>query len=139
MCGLVVIAACAVVACADGADAPAAKAPAIAETSAPQSIAIAFDSDPNPLRFGDNTVEVTVTNPDGSPMIGATVTATFYMAAMPSMNMPEMRSVFALEDKGAGRYRGAGNLVMNGTWDVTVNVARGAEKLGSKRLTVIAR
>lgn len=136
---LAVIASCSIMACADSADTPAAKASPAAATPGSPAINIAFKSDPNPPHSGDNKLEVTISNADGSPLNDATVTATFFMPAMPSMNMPEMRSVFALDNEGGGRYRGAGKLVMNGTWEVTVNVMRGAEKLGSRKLTVIAK
>lgn len=124
------------VACANAADAPAANAPAAVTSAAPN---IAFKSNPNPPRSGDNAVEVTVTNADGSPVNGVNVSATFYMPAMPSMSMPEMRSVVSLTDQGKGFYHGTAQLVMSGTWEVTVNVMRGNEKLGSKKLTVIAK
>lgn len=127
------------VACADGADAPTTKASTAAGASSSQAINIEFTSDPNPLKSGANTVEVIVTKADGTPVDDATVAATFYMAAMPSMNMPEMRSVFPLKSEGKGHYRGAGNLMMGGSWDVTVNVTRGSKKLATKKLTVMAK
>ena len=127
------------VACADGADAPTAKASPGAGAPSSQAINIEFTSDPNPLKSGDNTVEVIVTNADGTPVNDATVAATFYMAAMPSMNMPEMRSLFPLKNEGNGHYRGAGRLVMGGSWDVTVNVTRGNERLATKKLTIMAK
>lgn len=130
---LVIVTASFVMACADGADAPAA-----ASTSS-QSFNIDFKTDPSPPQSGENTVEVTITNANGSALNDANVEAIFYMPAMPSMNMPEMRSVFSLKNEGNGRYRGAGRLVMNGTWEVTVNVTRGGDKLGSKRMTIVAK
>lgn len=133
---LAILGSCFIMACADSADAPKASPTASAAT---QAVNITFKSDPSPPRSGDNTVEVVVTNADGSPLADANVTATFYMPAMPSMSMPEMRSVFPLKSEGGGRYRGAGQLVMSGTWEVTVNVSRGNEKLGTKKLTVIAK
>ena len=135
---LAAVASVSIMACADSADAPA-KTPVATAAPATQALNIAFKNDPNPPRSGDNTVEVTVINADGSPLNDATVAATFYMPAMPSMSMPEMRSVFPLKSEGNGRYRGTGQLVMSGTWEVTVNVSRGSEKLGSKKLTVIAK
>ena len=104
-----------------------------------QSVAIAFRSDPDPPESGDNMFEVIVTLPDGSPVTDAAVTAVFSMPAMPSMNMPAMRSTSTLAHAGSGRYRGTGQLSMSGTWNVTVTVARGSEELGSRRLSVIAK
>jgi len=128
-----------VVACADGADAPVANESSAAGSQISHAINIEFKSEPSPPRSGENMVEVIVTNSDGSPLSDAIVAATFYMPAMPSMNMPEMRSVVALKSEGGGRYRGNGRLVMSGTWEVTVSVTRGAERLASKKLTVIAK
>ena len=102
-------------------------------------LAIEFRSEPDPPRSGDNTFEVNVTQPDGSPVIDATVTTVFSMPAMPSMNMPAMRSVATLTSQSAGRYRGTGQLSMGGTWNVLITVARGSEELGRKNLSVIAR
>lgn len=104
-----------------------------------QNLNIAFKNDPDPPQAGDNTVEVTVKQADGTPVVDATVNAVFYMPAMPSMNMPEMRSTFNLSSAGDGRYRGQGQLVMSGTWNVTVNVTREGEKLGNAKFTVIAK
>lgn len=113
--------------------------PASQPVSADQNVAIEFRSEPDPPASGDNTFEVVVTRPDGSPVTDATVTTVFSMPAMPAMNMPAMRSTAALAHEGAGRYRGAGQLSMGGTWSVTVTVSRGAEELGSRNLSVIAK
>ena len=107
--------------------------------SAGQGVAIEFRSEPDPPASGDNTFEVVVTQPDGSPVTDATVEAVFSMPAMPAMNMPAMRSTAALAHEGAGRYRGIGQLSMGGTWNVTVTVSRGAEELGRRNLSVIAK
>jgi nitrogen fixation protein FixH len=103
------------------------------------TIAIDFRSDPNPPTSGKNTVEVSLKGADGAPLTDASVTAVFYMPAMPSMSMPEMRSTFVLEPQSAGLYRGTGDLVMAGTWNVTVNVARDGNKVASSKFTVIAK
>ena len=107
--------------------------------SAGQGLAIAFRSDPDPPTSGDSAYEVTVTQPDGSPVTDATVTVVFSMPAMPSMNMPGMRSEASLAHEGSGRYRGNGQLAMSGTWTVTVTVSRGTEEIGRKTLGVIAK
>ena len=104
-----------------------------------QRVAIEFRSDPDPPTWGNNTFEVTVAQPDGSPVTDATVETVFSMPAMPSMNMPAMRSTTALPHQGAGRYRGTGELSMGGTWNVIVTVARGTEELGRRTFSVIAR
>lgn len=99
---------------------------------------IGFRSDVEPPRSGDNTFEVTVTK-DGTPVGDAVVTATFSMPAMPSMNMPEMRTTATLVPNGDGRYHGSARLSMAGTWSVRVTVSRGSQELGTKSLSIVAR
>jgi Cu(I)/Ag(I) efflux system membrane fusion protein/cobalt-zinc-cadmium efflux system membrane fusion protein len=98
-----------------------------------------FSSQPDPPARGDNTFEVTVKQADGSPVTDATVTTVLSMPAMPSMNMPAMRSEARLEHDGDGRYRGTGQLEMGGTWNVAITVARGGKELGSRRFSIVAR
>ncbi len=59
-------------------------------------------------------MRVKLTNPAGKPSSGAEVTATFFMAAMPAMNMREMKTIFKRMDKGAGMYEGDGGLGSGG-------------------------
>lgn len=127
--------------CAKSTESPAvaSKATTSAPAAGAQKLDITFENDPNPPRAGDNTVEVIVKQADGTPVKDAAVSAVFYMPAMPSMSMPEMRSTFTLAPVGDGRYRGKGELVMSGTWNVTVNVTRNGEKLDSRKFTVIAK
>jgi nitrogen fixation protein FixH len=106
-------------------------------TTTGPGMAIEFRSGAAPAS-GDNTFEVTVSK-DGAPVTDATVTATFSMPAMPSMNMPEMHSTATLAPQGGGRYRGTGRLSMAGTWNVAVTVSRGGQEIGSHRLSIIAR
>ena len=70
---------------------------------------------------------------------GATVEVVFSMAAMPSMNMPAMRSTSALPHQGSGRYRGTGQIAMGGTWTVIVTASRGAEELARRTFSVVAQ
>ncbi len=102
-------------------------------------VAIAFRSNPDPPASGENTYEVVVTHPDGSPVTDATVEAVFSMPAMPAMNMPAMRSTTTLTHEDSGRYRGNGQLSMGGTWNVMVTATRGAEEIGRTTFSVIAR
>jgi hypothetical protein len=55
------------------------------------------------------------------------------------MNMAEMRSNVPLTHDGNGRYRGTGNVMMSGNWDVTVSVTRGGQALGSRQFAVTAK
>jgi len=111
-------------------------------TTAPrprERLDITFRSQPDPPRTGDNTFEVAVRDPAGQPIADAEVSVAFYMAAMPTMNMPAMRSEARLPAVGGGMYRGSGQVMMAGRWDVTVTVSRSGQRLDSKHLTVVAR
>jgi nitrogen fixation protein FixH len=101
-------------------------------------VTIEFLSTPNPPEPGDNALEVVVTSSGGSPVTDAAVEVVFSMAAMPSMNMPAMRSASTLSHQGSGRYRGNGELSMDGTWTVVVTASRGAEELARKTFSVVA-
>ncbi len=103
------------------------------------NVSITFLSEPNPPEAGENAFQVRVTGPGGTPITDATVSAVFSMPAMPSMNMPAMRSAAALEHQADGVYRGTGQLSMGGTWNVAVTVSRGSEEIGSQRFSVIAK
>ena len=114
--------------------------PAANPTSAAgDGVAIAFRSNPDPPSSGENTFEAEVTEPDGSAVTDATVEVVFSMPAMPSMNMPAMRSTATLTHEGAGRYRATGQLSMTGTWNVVVTATRGTEEIGRTTFSVIAR
>jgi nitrogen fixation protein FixH len=117
-------------------EAPSQSQSAIASAAA---LEITYESEPDPPETGDNALEVTVKAADGAPVTDAVVTAVFSMPAMPSMNMPAMRSSAALMHVGEGKYRGTGQLSMSGTWNVVVTVSRGAEQLGQQRFSVIAK
>jgi hypothetical protein len=105
----------------------------------PSALTIAFSTIPDPPRSGENRVQVAVRDAAGVPVTDADVTAVFYMPAMPSMNMPEMRSSFPLSADGKGGYSGSGDLVMAGTWTATVNVSRAGQTLATWHRTVIAK
>ena len=90
---------------------------------------ITFRTIPDPPKTGDNQLEVTVKDAGGKPIDEAEVTVQFFMPAMPTMNMPAMRSDATLSPAGGGTYRGAGQVMMAGRWDVTVTVTRGGQRL----------
>ena len=114
-------------------------APNIATGEARQRLDITFTSQPDPARVGDNTFEVTVKGPDGQPVADAEVSIVFFMAAMPSMSMPAMKNETKLAPAGNGAYRGAGQVMTAGRWDVTVVVSRGGQRLGTRQIGVVAR
>ena len=88
--------------------------------SARERLDISFRSDPDPPRSGENALEVAVLDPTGQPVTDAEVAVVFYMAPMPTMNMPAMQTGAALSHQGAGVYGGQGEVMMAGRWDVAV-------------------
>lgn len=104
-----------------------------------QRLDITFRAQPDPPRTGENSFEVTVRDPAGQPIADADVSVTFFMPAMPTMNMPAMRNQTKLPPAGGGLYRGSGQVLMGGRWDVTVDVNRGGQRLGSRQFAVVAR
>jgi RND family efflux transporter MFP subunit len=116
-------------------EAPGAMPPA----GAGQGLDITFRPQPDPPRTGDTVLEVSVKDATGAPVTDAEVSVTFFMAAMPSMNMPAMRNAASLRHVGGGVYRGTGEWLMSGRWDVSVTVMRGGQRLGSRQLSMVAR
>jgi hypothetical protein len=114
-------------------------APASPATTSAEGVAIDFRSQPDPPKSGDNTIEVTVRQSDGTAMTDAAVAAVFSMPAMPAMNMPAMRSEAKLAHVDGGLYRGMGLLSMAGTWNVTVTVTRHGEPVGRRSLSIVAK
>ena len=108
-------------------------------TTPNQSLDITFRSLTDPPQTGDNVFEVTVKTPEGQPVADADVSVQLFMPAMPTMNMPAMRNETKLAPVGGGVYRGPGQVMMAGRWDVTVNVARGGQRIGSKQFALAAR
>jgi len=100
---------------------------------------ISFGSAPDPPRSGMNAFEVSVRDPSGQPVTDAGVSVLFYMAPMPTMNMPAMQSATTLAHRRDGVYQGDGEVMMAGRWDVTVAVERNGQPLDSRVFTVVAR
>jgi hypothetical protein len=113
--------------------------PASGAKASAEGVAIDFRSQPDPPKSGDNTIEVTVRQPDGSAVTDAVVTAVFSMPAMPAMNMPAMRNEAKLTHVEGGLYRGMGQLSMAGTWNVTVTATRDGEPVGRRSFSVVAK
>ena len=116
----------------------AATAP-VTDTQATTGPSITYTAEPDPPRAGSNAVSVVVRGADGAPMEGLAVTATYFMPAMPSMSMPEMRDEFVLAHKEGGRYDGEVRLSMGGTWAVTVIARRGEETVARKVFNIVAK
>lgn len=101
--------------------------------------AITLRTDPDPPRNGDNMFVVTVKDPQGQPVTDAGVAVLLYMAPMPSMNMPAMKSEVALLHNADGEYHGHGRFTMAGRWDAIVTVTRNGRAVGSYSVGVTAR
>jgi nitrogen fixation protein FixH len=80
-----------------------------------------------------------VKDANGQPVADGEVSVQLFMPAMPTMNMPAMRNETKLPHVGGGVYRGPGQVMMAGRWDVTVTVAKGGQQLGRKQLATVAR
>jgi RND family efflux transporter MFP subunit len=118
-----------------GAGTPPAPLSGSSDAAKPQ-MQVDLSTEPSPPRKGTNVVRVKLTEPDGKPVAGAQVSATFYMPAMPAMGMASMRAVAALVDKGEGLYEGQLQLRGGGTWRVTVTVVRNGQRVATKQLSV---
>jgi nitrogen fixation protein FixH len=82
---------------------------------------------------------VTVKDAAGTPVADANVSVVLFMPAMPSMNMPAMKTDARLLALGNGTYRGTAQIMTPGRWDVTVAVARGGQSLATRQFAVVAR
>lgn len=106
--------------------------------SAAQPAQIDFNTEPSPPRKGADTIRVRLTGPDGKPVTGAQVTASFLMPAMPAMGMGAMRVTAPLTDQGQGIYAGTAQLGAGGSWQVTVVATRNGQTLATKQFSVSA-
>jgi RND family efflux transporter MFP subunit len=105
---------------------------------AQQQANVELTTDPDPPHKGGNTVRVKLTGQDGKPIAGATVTVTFFMAAMPAMGMAAMKTVISASDKGGGMYEGKGDLGSGGTWQVSIRAQQNGQTIANKQLTLNA-
>ena len=94
---------------------------------------------PTAATTGDNQFEVMVKGADGKPVADADVSLGFYMAAMPAMKMPEMKNTVTLKHESGGVYRGSGQVMMAGQWDVTIVVKRNGQQIGTKKVKLTAK
>ena len=117
---------------------PAEAPPGAATQTAADGTEVTFEGEPQPSRTGENTFAVAVAN-RGEPVTDADVSVELFMAAMPSMNMAEMRNTIALTHSGGGRYEGAGPVMMAGGWDVIVHVRRGGQEVAAPTFGLTAQ
>ena len=102
---------------------------------------IELHADPDPMKAGqDNAFEVKVVGADGKPVTDAQVALTFIMPAMPSMNMPEMKSTVTLPwSADRSLYIGKGHPGMAGTWNVIVEARRNNAVIATSHTRMGAR
>src|SRR5438093_5691923 len=114
-----------------------AAAPAAAKAAPATKLDIAFLA--RPAKTGENTFEVLVKDAGGKPVTGADVSVGLFMPAMPAMKMPEMRNNVTLKHEGGGKYTGTGQVMVAGTWTVTVSVKQNGAEVAQKKLTMTVR
>lgn len=99
---------------------------------------IEMTTDPNPPYRGHNKVTCTLRDARGAAVIGADVSVTFFMAAMPAMGMPATRIQAKAAEQGNGTYVADVNLESGGTWQVTIMAQKGGSQLAMRQLEVSA-
>jgi Cu(I)/Ag(I) efflux system membrane fusion protein/cobalt-zinc-cadmium efflux system membrane fusion protein len=103
-----------------------------------QQVKVELTIDPDPPHKGSNVVRVKLTDQDGKPTTGASVTVTFFMAAMPAMGMASMKTIINASDRGDGTYEGKGDLSSGGTWQVTIRAQQNGQTIANKQLNINA-
>ncbi len=99
--------------------------------SAPVNITATTTSTP---KAGDNPLTVSITDAEGKPVTGATITTT---VAMTSMDMGTAHP--AVTEKGAGQYASTVNFSMAGPWRVKVKVTAPGQKPQTKTFDFTAK
>ncbi|MDQ6867437.1 MAG: efflux RND transporter periplasmic adaptor subunit [Pseudomonadota bacterium] len=117
---------------------PAPGAGAAAAMNTPQGATLEYSSNPSTPRKGSNDFRVKLAGADGAPLLGAQVTVTFFMPAMPAMGMAAMRNVTTLGEKDGGIYEGPGEVQTGGTWQVAVLATKAGQTIAQKQFSVTA-
>ena len=114
---------------------------AVAPTSAgkPLDFDVRVAVKPDPPRQGENELEVRVLDAGKRPVGDVDVKVVLSMPAMPTMNMPAMRSEVRLRRVGDGLYRGPAAISMAGQWDVAVSILRDGRAVATSHTTLLAR
>jgi len=99
---------------------------------------ITLQTQPRPPKTGSNQVNVTLQDAAGKPVDNAQVRVVFFMPAMPSMNMPAMRSEAVLKSLGPGAYGGEIKVQSPGTWQVSVEVEKEGKPIGGSQFSLTA-
>jgi Cu(I)/Ag(I) efflux system membrane fusion protein/cobalt-zinc-cadmium efflux system membrane fusion protein len=99
-------------------------------------VSLDFKTDPSPPSRGKNKLTVTLKDRTGKPMAGVQLSVTFYMAAMPAMQMAAMKARANLTDQGSGNYVADIELQSGGTWQVTIAATKNGQTLAAKQIDV---
>ena len=117
----------------------AAAAPAPKAAASATKLDITFQTQPKPMKVGNNSFEVMVKDGAGQPLNGADVSVLLTMPAMPAMKMPAMRNDVNLKAAEPGKYTGTGQVMVAGDWTVTVSVKQGGKEVAQKKLLLSAK
>ena len=110
-------------------------------TAAPAQAKLDLQSNNSTLKTSeDNTFTATLTGPDGKPIPDAQIKVSIVMPAMPSMNMPEMRSSVDLAWNAARHaYIGKGRPGMAGSWNITAEATKNGAVIATFRTRLSAQ
>ena len=109
------------------------------ESNAPAakpSASLAVVTIPSPPVRDKNRVRATLKDARGGAIDGASVTVTFYMAAMPAMGMAAMRNTAVLRDRGSGVYEGEVMLQSGGTWQLSAVANQAGRTVAATQMSV---
>jgi Cu(I)/Ag(I) efflux system membrane fusion protein/cobalt-zinc-cadmium efflux system membrane fusion protein len=121
-----------------GSFAPPLPASGVAVAMNPPQGSLELTTQPSPPHRGSNRLRVKLTGANGAVVVGAQVSATFVMPAMPQMGMGAMRVATTLTDRGGGVYEGSLNLPTGGRWQVQLVARKDEQVLASKQLSLDA-
>ncbi len=91
---------------------------------------------PSPLARGSNQLRVELRDSTNKPVANASLSVTFYMAAMPAMGMASMRAQAAATDAGNGAYTATIDIPSGGTWQVTIAASKEGRTIATKQFNV---
>ena len=113
--------------------APANKTPAGTSKKKAGDLMLGFSTNPSPVRIGENRIQVTIANQQGTPVSPAQVQLTF------TMPMPGMRpATVPMTARTEGIYEATVNLGMAGQWDLTIQIQRAGQPAIQETFSVVA-
>ncbi|WNM63637.1 FixH family protein [Candidatus Nitrospira neomarina] len=112
---------------------PENKTPAGKSQKQAADLTLGFTTHPSPVHIGQNRIQVTVSNQQGTPVSPAQVQLTFTMP-MPGM----LPATVPMTAKAEGTYEATVNLGMAGQWDLTILIQRAGQPDIQETFSVIA-